>query len=66
MGRKSKMINVKPLHSSWKKKQKDKMEKKLLKAYARELKESADKEKEVSQTKPTLLDVAVRTVNYST
>lgn len=48
--RKSKIINVKPLKSSWKKKQEDKMNKKLLKAYEQELKETSNKEKEVCIT----------------
>jgi len=48
--RKSKIINVKPLKSSWKKKQEDKINKKLLKAYEQELKDSANKQKEVIYT----------------
>jgi len=41
---------VKPLKSSWKKKQEDKINKKLLKAYEQELKDSANKQKEVIYT----------------
>ncbi|XP_031553247.1 coiled-coil domain-containing protein 86-like [Actinia tenebrosa] len=44
--KKSTIIKVKPLHSDWKKKQKDKLEKKLLKAYESELKDTATKQKE--------------------
>ncbi|KAK3730836.1 hypothetical protein QZH41_009946 [Actinostola sp. cb2023] len=50
--KKSTIINVKPLRSSWKKKQKDKIEKKLLKAYERELKDNADKERQVGGVIP--------------
>ena len=45
--RKSTVVSVQPLHTSWNKKQKAKMEQKLLKVYERELKDNAKKEKEV-------------------
>lgn len=47
--RKSAVIGVQPLHTSWKKKQQKRMEGKLLKAYERELKDNVRKEKEVSE-----------------
>ncbi|EDO33108.1 predicted protein [Nematostella vectensis] len=44
--KKSTVINVKPLHSSWKKKQKDRLQLKLLKSYEKELKDNARNAKE--------------------
>ncbi|XP_068749891.1 coiled-coil domain-containing protein 86-like [Montipora capricornis] len=44
--RKSAVIGVQPLHTSWKKKQQVRMEHKLMKVYERELKEEAKKTKE--------------------
>jgi len=44
--RKSAVIGVQPLHTSWNRKQKDRMEKKLMKVYEKELKDEAKKQKE--------------------
>jgi len=54
--RKSAVIGVQPLHTSWNRKQKDRMEKKLMKVYEKELKDEAKKQKEVI-SKNTLLFV---------
>jgi len=54
--RKSAVIGVQPLHTSWNRKQKDRMEKKLMKVYEKEHKDEAKKQKEVI-SKNTLLFV---------
>ena len=45
--RKSAVIGVQPLHTSWNKKLKVRMEKKLMKIYEKELKDETKKQKEV-------------------
>ena len=45
--RKSAVIGVQPLHTSWSKKQQVRMEQKLMKVYEKELKDEAKKQKEV-------------------
>lgn len=44
--RKSAVIGVQPLHTSWNMKQKARMEKKLMKVYEKELKDETKKQKE--------------------
>ena len=46
--RKSAVIGVQPLHTSWNKKQQVRMQQKLMKVYEKELKDEVKKQKEVS------------------
>ena len=45
--RKSAVIGVQPLHTPWDKKQKERMEKKLMKIYEKELRDETKRQKEV-------------------
>lgn len=49
--RKSAVIGVQPLHTPWEKKQKERMEKKLMKIYEKELRDETKRQKEEKRRK---------------
>jgi len=58
--RKSAVIGVQPLHTSWNRKQKTRMEQKLMKVYEKELKDETKKQKEVSHSHSVSLHLGVQ------